>query len=137
MGKYRVWQTVAAVLIYFCLPVTILAGEARQEWQLDWERTLKAAEQEGEITVYTTSSTEAVFREVFQKKFPKIKVTTVSGRGFQLGQRVLSERRAEKFIPDVFVQGSTTPTTALYPANALDAVKPLLILPDVVDPSKW
>jgi len=107
------------------------------EWQSDWDRTLNAAQQEGEIVVYSTNSTEPVFREVFQKKFPKIKVTTVTGRGFQLGQKVLAERRAGKFIPDIFVQGSTTPTTALYPAKALEPLKPLLILPDVVDQSKW
>src|ERR1051326_1637834 len=68
------------------------------EWQSDWDRTLNAAQQEGEIVVYSTNSTEPVFREVFQKKFPKIKVTTVTGRGFQLGQKVLAERRAGKFI---------------------------------------
>jgi iron(III) transport system substrate-binding protein len=138
MRKHRIRQIAAAWLAVVFLPLAPLsAGEARPEWQLDWERTLKAAEQEGELTVYTTTSTDAVFREVFQKKFPKIKVTTVTGRGFQLGQRVLSERRADKFIPDIFVQGSTTPTTALYPAKALDPLRPLLILPDVVDLSKW
>lgn len=138
MSKSRVREAFALALVCIFLPLAPLsAGEARPDWQLDWERTLKAAEQEGEVVVYTTSSTDAVFREVFQKKFPRIKVTTVTGRGFQLGQRVLAERRAEKFVPDIFVQGSTTPTTALYPAKALDAVKPLLVLPDVVDQSKW
>jgi iron(III) transport system substrate-binding protein len=138
MHPSRVRQAVVlGLLSIFAPPAALFAGEAKPGWQLDWERTLKAAEQEGEVVVYTTSSTENVFREVFQKKFPKIKVTTVSGRGFQLGQRVVSERRAGKFIPDIFVQGSTTPTTALYPIKALDPVKPLLILPDVVDESKW
>jgi iron(III) transport system substrate-binding protein len=138
MHKHRIRQIAAAWLaVFFLLPAPLWAGEARPEWQLDWERTLKAAEQEGELTVYTTSSADPVFREVFQKKFPRIKVTTVTGRGFQLGQRVLSERRAEKFIPDIFIQGSTTPTTALYPAKALDPLRPLLVLPDVVDLSKW
>ncbi len=121
------------------LAALFLAGKPAfgAEWQSDWDRTLNAAQQEGEIVVYSTNSTEPVFREVFQKKFPKIKVTTVTGRGFQLGQKVLAERRAGKYIPDIFVQGSTTPTTALYPAKALDPLKPLLILPDVVDQSKW
>jgi iron(III) transport system substrate-binding protein len=138
MRPYRVGPTAAALLIALFFPLSpALAADARPEWQLDWERALKAAEQEGELMVYTTTSTDAVLREVFQKKFPKIKVTTVTGRGFQLGQKVLAERRADKFIPDIFVQGSTTPTTALYPAKALDPVKPLLVLPDVVDPSKW
>jgi iron(III) transport system substrate-binding protein len=128
-----VGQIAAALAVSFLF----LRPSAAAEWQSDWDRTLSAAQQEGEIVVYSTNSTEPVFREVFQKKFPKIKVTTVTGRGFQLGQKVLAERRAGKFIPDIFVQGSTTPTTALYPAKALDPLKPLLILPDVVDQSKW
>jgi iron(III) transport system substrate-binding protein len=127
----KLWLIAVAASYFFVPP--ICAAES----QSDWDRTLAAAQQEGEIVVYTTNSTEPVFREVFQKKFPKLKVTTVTGRGFQLGQKVLAERRAEKYIPDIFVQGSTTPTTALYPAKALEPLKPLLILPDVVDQSKW
>ncbi|HEX2387019.1 MAG TPA: hypothetical protein VHL99_10675, partial [Candidatus Binatia bacterium] len=105
----KLWLIAVAASYFFVPP--ICAAES----QSDWDRTLAAAQQEGEIVVYTTNSTEPVFREVFQKKFPKLKVTTVTGRGFQLGQKVLAERRAEKYIPDIFVQGSTTPTTALYP----------------------
>jgi iron(III) transport system substrate-binding protein len=112
-------------------------AEVQPSWQAEWERAVKAAEQEGEVVIYSTSSADPVFREAFQKKFPKIKVTTVTGRGFQLGQRILAERRAGKYIPDVFVQGATTPTTVVYPAKALDPVRPLLILPEVVDQSKW
>ncbi len=45
--------------------------------------------------------------------------------------------RAGKFIPDIFIQGSTTPTTALYPAKALDPIRPALFHPEVIDQSKW
>ena len=48
-------------------------------WQADWDKTLKAAEEEGAVTIYMTSAFESVFREAFQKKFPKIKVSTVDG----------------------------------------------------------
>lgn len=111
------------------------SGEA--PWKIEWDKAVKAAETEGSVVIYTSSSLEPVFRETFQSKFPRIKVTTVSGRGFQLGQRVLSERRSGKFIPDVFVQGATTPSTALYPAKALTSIRKQLVLPDILDQSNW
>jgi len=133
------WGTLIFCLLTvgYCLLFSSFAGAQGKSWQADWEDTLKAAEKEGEIVVYTSSTPDPVFREVFQKKFPNIKVTTVTGRGFQLGQRVLNERRAGKFIPDIFIQGSTTPTTALYPAKALDPIRPVLFHPEIVDQSKW
>jgi iron(III) transport system substrate-binding protein len=120
------------VLVHFSAALS-----AEPTWKLQWDKTVTAAEVEGSIAIYTSGSLEPVFREAFQSKFPKIKVTTVTGRGFQLGQRVLSERRSGKFIPDVFVQGATTPSTALYPAKALSSIRKQLILPEVVDQSNW
>ena len=113
------------------------ALSAEPAWKTEWDKTVTAAEAEGSVVIYTSGSLEPIFREAFQSKFPKIKVTTVTGRGFQLGQRVLSERRSGKFIPDVFVQGATTPSTALYPAKALTSIRKQLILPDILDQSNW
>lgn len=110
---------------------------AAEIWKTDWEKSVKAAENEGSVVVYTSSSLEPTFTKAFQRRFPKIKVTAVTGRGFQLGQRVLAERRSGKFIPDVFVQGATTPSTALYPAKALTSIRKQLVLPDVIDSSQW
>ena len=116
---------------------SVSAGEANAPWQAEWERTLKAAEKEGQVVIYSTDGLDLIFREALQRKYPKIKVTTVTGRGFELGQRVMSERRAEKYIPDVFAQGSTTPVRVLYSGKALVPIRPALILPEVVDQSKW
>jgi iron(III) transport system substrate-binding protein len=38
---------------------------------------------------------------------------------------------------DVFMDGLATTTTVLYPEKMLDPLKPLFLLPDVVDPAKW
>ena len=50
------------------------AADSRPAWQIEWEKTIKAAEEEGALVIYMTQAFEPVFREVFQKKFPKIKV---------------------------------------------------------------
>ena len=111
-------------------------AQSKATWQTEWDKTTKAAEAEAQVVVYTGDTFDSILLEVFQKRYPKIKVVTVTGRGFELGQRILSERRAGKYIPDVFIQGATTPV-ALLSAKALDPLKPLLILPEVVDQSKW
>lgn len=113
------------------------AAESRPPWQMDWEKTVKAAEEEGALVIYMTQAFEPVFRESFQKKFPKIKVTTVSGRGPQLSQRVMSERRADKFAVDLYISGNISPLTVFHRAKILQPIQPLLVLPEVIDPKGW
>jgi iron(III) transport system substrate-binding protein len=98
---------------------------------------VRAAEDEGALVIYMTQAFEPVFREVFQKKFSKIKVTLVTGRGPDLSQRVMSERRAEKFAVDLYVSGNISPLTVFHKAKILEPVKSLLLLPEVLDTSAW
>ncbi|MGH7816625.1 MAG: hypothetical protein ACREOR_04480, partial [Candidatus Binatia bacterium] len=114
-----------------------IAAESRPAWQVEWEKTVKAAEDEGALVIYMTQAFEPVFREAFQKKYPKIKVTLVTGRGPDLSQRVMSERRGGKYITDLYVSGNITPLTVFHRAKILDPIKPLLLLPEVLDMSGW
>src|SRR5262245_26701804 len=105
-----------ATVIGFMLPILlssalVLAAESQTPWQADWEKTVKAAEEERELAIYMTQAFEPAFREAFQKKYPKIKVTMVTGRGPELSQRVMSERRAGRYIVDLYVSGNITPLT--------------------------
>ena len=125
-------------LAVWSLPSILLGADAKPApWQVEWDKTVKAAEQEGAVTIYMTSAFESVFAEAFQKKYPKIKVTTVVGRGFQLGQRVMSERRGDKFIPDLCITGNVTPLTVFHKAKILEPIKPLLVLPEVLNEANW
>src|SRR6266478_3526344 len=126
-------------VIGFLLPITlssslVLAAEPKAAWQADWDKTLKAAEDERELVIYMTQAFEPVFRETFQKKYPKIKVTAVTGRGPELSQRIMNERRAGKYIADLYVSGNITPLTVFHRAKILEPIEPLLLLPEVVDP---
>jgi ABC-type Fe3+ transport system substrate-binding protein len=115
----------------------VQAAESRPAWQVEWDKTVKAAEDEGALSIYMTQAFEPVFREAFQKKYPKIKVNIVTGRGFQLGQRVMAERRGEKYIVDLVVTGNVTPLTVFHKAKILEPIKPMLLLPEVVNESDW
>jgi len=124
--------TVLVVVVTF---PDILAAQVT--WKEQWEKTLRAADAEGQLTLYGCCYEYDRILEGFNKKYPKIKVTTVLGPGGQLGARVLAERRGEKYLPDVFSAGANTIHDALYKAQALEPIKPTLILPEVIDASKW
>ena len=73
----------------------------------------------------------------FKKDFPGINVVSVTGRGNELTTRLMTERRAGRYIADVYSGGTGGNFNVLYKGNALDPIKPALILPEVVDESKW
>jgi hypothetical protein len=111
------------------------AAESKPAWQQEWEKTLAAAKKEGQVAIYI-SGYEEVLPE-FQKEYPEIKVIAVTGRGSQIGQRVIAERRGEKFLADVVNAGGVTTYQQLHVAKVFDPIKPALLLPDVTDTSKW
>jgi iron(III) transport system substrate-binding protein len=134
------WPLIASLMSIGLAPLCqpfVLAAESKAAWQAEWEKTIKAAEEERELVIYMTQAFVPVFRDTFQKKFAKIKVTTVTGRGPELSQRVMSERRAGKYIADLYISGNITPLTVFHRAKILEPIKPLLLLPEVVDTSGW
>ena len=112
-------------------------ASAQSNWQAEWEKTLRAAESEGQVALYGCCYEYDKVLEVFKKKFPKIKVSTNLSSGNQLSTRILAERRGEKYLGDVVSSGANTLHDALYKANALDPIKPALMLPEVLDQAKW
>lgn len=127
--------TFFACVALLCAAGGAFAAQAKPAWQLEWEKTLEAAKKEGQVAIYI-SGYDAVLPD-FEKEFPEIKVIAVTGRGNQLGPRLLSERRAEKFIADVSSTGANPNYQQYYLGKALDPIKPALILPEVTDPTKW
>src|SRR5574341_725196 len=123
----------AVVLILWS--AVIQAGEAAK-WQADWERTLAAAKKEGQLVLYGSADYEKLFAE-FYKKYPEIKVVGVYGRGADVAKRFMAERRAEKYLADLYLNGMTTGYNVFYKAKALDPIPPVLMLPEVTDTSKW
>src|SRR5262249_43648545 len=111
------------------------AAQANPSWQQEWEKTHEAAKREGQVVIYI-SGYEAVLSD-FEGEFPDIKVVAVTMRGNQLGQRLLAERRAEKYLADVVSSGANPNYQQFYQAKALDPIKPALIFPEVTDQARW
>ncbi len=132
---------IAALMVFLMVAIATahgaFAGEVRAPWQDEWDRTVKAAEQEGQLVLYSlTEVGEAIANTGFPHKFPKIKLSVVSARGGEHISRIMAERRAGKFLADIGNLGNTSPYT-LYQSKALDPIASAFILPEVKDESKW
>jgi len=113
------------------------AAETKPIWQQQWEKNLQGAKKEGQVTVYVHSTYVPVLASgAFEKAFPDIKLTVVSGVENDLERRFTAERRAEKYLADVFMVGVLR-SNDFKQAKYLDPIKPVLLLPEVVDESKW
>jgi len=136
-GRLLLWLIMAG-LGWASGPLCLLAGEGRENWKTEWEKTLKAARTEGEVAVFgePTLENERAIRE-FQKAHPEIQLKLSPIGAGNFAQRVLAERRAGKYLADVFSGGSTSPSQLLAPAKVLDPIRSAMILPEVIDESLW
>lgn len=103
-----------------------------------WAALVAAAEAEGQLNLVTPPGD--LYRTAiaaFQTRFPKIKVNQVGSNGSQIAPQISTERKNNQFNWDVYVGGATSLQRILKPEGALIPLKPELILPEVVDESKW
>ena len=126
------------ISVELAAPLITLAAETKTSSEAEWAQTITAAKEEAKVGVflYQRENIEAAVK-VFEKKFPDIQVVTASTPAAETGPRLMAERRAGKFLWDVCLCGPTTPFAGLYPAKALDPIKPALLTPEVTDASKW
>ena len=124
------------ILVGFCGTSSTFAASSPPS--TEWSRTVEAASKEGQVGVYmyATWGNAIQSANVFQKSFPGIRLSVVSGSVSDLTQKIMAERRAGKYLADVIVIGVNV-SRELLQAKMIDPVKPLLVLPEVVDESKW
>ena len=70
---------------------------------------MQAAKQEGKIFIYAALGPyhADIFAE-FQKDYPEIKASIVHGNSSRISPRLLAERRADKYLADVYLGGPTS-----------------------------
>ncbi|MGH7769924.1 MAG: hypothetical protein ACREQP_20945, partial [Candidatus Binatia bacterium] len=135
----RIGPIVALALALVSLerPAYLFSAEPSPTWKVEWEKTVEAAKKEGQISVYGSDTFEPFLQNVFQKKYPEIKLSFVGGRAPVVGPKLITERRAGKYLADVVLTGPGTPYRMYYKNQALDPIGPALMLPEVLDESKW
>ena len=113
------------------------AADAKPAGQANWEQTVAAAKKEGKLNFYVGRYGSEPLLNEFRKEFPEIKLVTVNGAGNSLGTRIITEIRAGHVVADLFSGGANTNYEVLYEGKALDSIKSLLVLPEVLDETKW
>jgi ABC-type Fe3+ transport system substrate-binding protein len=128
-----------AAFLFSLIAANTIAADGKPDAKAAWEKTLAGARKEGEVRVWGDMEiTHPDIIAAFSKGFPFIKPVLVSGKVGDLMPRIIAERRAGKYLADVYSGGLGG--RAFYDfqrAGVLDPLKPALILPDVIDESKW
>ncbi len=113
-------------------------GSTKAGWEAEWEETLAAAKREG--TVVLSGPTRELWRRVlmtFEQDFPEIEVQYTGANSRDFWPRVYRERELGQYLWDLRVGGPDPQVYAAKDKGVLDPVRPLLLLPEVVDESKW
>jgi iron(III) transport system substrate-binding protein len=113
------------------------AAESKPSWQIEWDKIVAAAKKEGRLNFYVGRYGSEKLLNEFRKEFPEIKIVGTNGAGNSLGTRIVSEVRAGNVLADLYSGGAVTNFEILYKGKTLDSLKSALILPEVLDPSKW
>lgn len=101
----------------------------RADWKEEWDKTLKAAKKEGQVVLYGGYNPRyRKLNATFEKRFPYIKVNFTPGGGVQHAIRILSERRAKKYLADIVMGGKTA--FVKHFKNEFEPMRSLLILPE-------
>jgi iron(III) transport system substrate-binding protein len=127
---------VAVVLLFLS---TAQGASAPAQFEKEWAKLTAAAQKEGRVVIAAGGAPSREYRsvaELFQKKFG-ISVSLSTGSGAASVDRVLAERSAGKYTVDLGLTSVAGTRTRLIPANALEAIPPLLIHPEVLDKSAW
>ncbi|MGH7835528.1 MAG: ABC transporter substrate-binding protein [Candidatus Binatia bacterium] len=112
------------------------AQEKSRDWEKEWKTTIQAARKEGKLVFHSGNSVEPYFHE-FQKKFPEIKITRMLTQGGSAAhERLMAEHRAGVFVTDIVHLGAGS-GSLLAAGGVLDPLRPYMILPEVLDHSKW
>src|SRR6266542_1291101 len=133
--KLKLTFVTAAFILLIIYASTAFSAQV-DVWRADWEKTVEAAKKEGQLSIYGSPDFEALYAE-FHKKYPEIKISGVFNRGADAAKRLMAERRADKHLADIYLNGLTTVYNVCYKAKALDPIPPVLVLPEVTDVSKW
>jgi iron(III) transport system substrate-binding protein len=133
------WIFSQSVKVVFLLLLLTTAASAQQKgWEKEWSETLAGAKKEGRVVV--AGSPDPVMRDGIIPKFTSrfgIQVEFIGGRASQYTAKVKTERAAGIYSVDIFLTGPDTTALTLYGEKLIDPLRPLMILPEVVDPSKW
>ena len=103
-----------------------------------WNQLVAAAKAEGKVVILAPPDTQVrqALPAAFRARFG-IAVDYLGGRSSESADRLRAERQAGVHTVDVALAGIQTMATIFYREKMLIPLRPELIAPDVLDPTKW
>lgn len=130
-------MTRLALIVFVAFWVSLAAAQTKSG-DRDWLEVINGAKKEGKVVV--AGSPDSVMRNDIIPKFTSrygINVEFIAGRSSQIASRVEIERAAGIYSIDLYLAGQDTSANELYKNNMIDPLRPLLIMPEVIDGAKW
>jgi len=135
--RIRLFSLPLSLLSFILYLLFLFHGTAQADWKARWQSTLAAARKEGKIKVHGPPGLQYINAiDQFRVAYPKIRMVYVPGGGSQHSNRMGAERRAGKFLADIYIGGSGT-GGILAAKGFFEPIPPRLILPENKDPSLW
>jgi iron(III) transport system substrate-binding protein len=130
----------ARAAILPCLPLLLFTSAWGQESgaEKEWRALVEAAQKEGKVVVASSPDPEmrTQIPAAFKARFG-ITLEYLGGSSSLLAERLRRERRAGVYTVDVVLSGISTFASIFYPEKMLDPIYPALLLPEVLDRTKW
>lgn len=133
----------SVVIFLLTLGFFFLSGHgsiyAGQDWRARWDGLVAKAKSEGTVVVFGPPGDEVgqALTRGFERAFPGVRLEYFGASGGEVGAKIRAEREGNVYSVDAVLSGSTTSNVLLKPIGALDPVKPVLLLPEVIDVKNW
>ncbi len=129
---FRVFNLMVLLLI------AVAYTPAAADFKADWKALIEAARKEGKVVLNSVPGAKMrkELPAAFKKKFG-VELEFVTARTRAASQRVIREAKAGVLSTDLISGGQSTLARVLYPKDMLAPIKPLLIHPDINNPSVW
>ena len=113
-------------------------GGAAAQGTAAWDELIAAARREGTVVVAGPAHPEVreALPAAFKARFG-VNLEYIGGPASAAAAKLRAERQAGIYTLDVTLAGIQTMATVFHREKLLDPIKPLLILPEVLDGSKW
>jgi len=116
---------------------TAASSAHAQDWKAEWDKTVAAARQEGELWLAAPINpiVQRFVAKVWPEAWPDIKLKATPTFG-AWSTRTQEERKIGKYLYDAYLSGVGP---AVYDASGelFDPLPPALILPDIKNPETW
>lgn len=127
-----------ARILWALLGLSLMAQAAVAQGTKSWDELVAAAQREGKVVVMGPPDQDVrrTLPPAFKARYG-ITVEYIGGRTSEQAGRLRSERNSGLYTADVTIGGVQSMSTIFHREKMLEPLRPALMLPEVLDGSKW